>query len=99
MSAILFSVNQCAVTPKLQENSWMYKPGAAFIKVMMDSPKRNSLFRFFSTSHKTKEIQKKQKQELNVSEKETEELSAIALAKKKTQTEAECSEPTQNEQI
>ena len=100
MSAILFSVKQCAVTPKLQENSLMYTPGAAFIKVMMDSPKRNSLFRFFSTSDKTKEIQRKQKQELNVSEKETEEeLSAIALAKKKTQTEAECSEPTQNEQI
>ena len=45
LSAILFSVNQCAVTPKLQENSWMYMPGAAFIKVMMDSPKRNSLNR------------------------------------------------------
>ena len=75
-------------------------PDAAFIKVMMDSPKYNSLFRYFSTSDKTKEIQRKQKQELNVSEKETEEeLSAITLAKKKTLTEGECFEPKQNVQI
>lgn len=78
----------------------MYMPCASFIKVMADSPKQICLFHYFSTSGKTKEIQRKWKKESNVCEKETEEeLSAIALANKKTRTAAECTKLKQNTQI